>query len=78
MKISEGRKLTVVSNNENKVPLESHRKHLAVCLQSNRIHFNAAKCKIIYTGIKDADSTYKGEYSALKNCDSKKVFGFHG
>lgn len=45
-------------------------------VMKNRIHFDIAKCKIIYRGIKDVDSTYKVEDSLLKNCDSKKVFGF--
>lgn len=78
VKISGGKKIIVVLNNENKVLLESHQKHLAICLQNNRIHFKTARCKIVCTGIKDAHSTYEVEYSALKNCDSEKVFGFHG
>lgn len=48
VKISDGTKTIIVSNNENKVLLESHLTRLAVCSQSNRIHFNIAKCKIIY------------------------------
>lgn len=78
LKISDGTKIIFILNNEKKVLLESHLKGLAVGSQRNRIHFNIAKCKIIYTGIKDVDSTYKVEDSALKNSDSRKFFGFKG